>query len=151
MKNKRQDKILEMVERYDIETQEELISRLRELGFDVTQATISRDIRELKLSKVMTSKGSYKYIVPQNYDGGNLKFKNALSESIVKVDWAMNQIIIKTFPGMAQAIATAIDGINDSQILGCVAGDDAIIVVTRTVSAAETLGPQLRQRIRSLG
>ena len=80
-----------------------------------------------------------------------MKFKNALSESIVKVDWAMNQIIIKTFPGMAQAIATAIDGINDSQILGCVAGDDAIIVVTRTVSAAETLGPQLRQRIRNLG
>ena len=151
MKNKRQDKILEMVERYDIETQEELISRLRELGFDVTQATISRDIREVKLSKVMTAKGSYKYIVPQNYDGGNLKFQNALSESIVKVDWAMNQIIIKTFPGMAQAIAAAIDGINDPQILGCVAGDDAIIVVARTVSAAETLGPQLRQRIRSLG
>ena len=150
MKNKRQDKILEMVERYDIETQEELITRLRELGFDVTQATISRDIRELKITKVSTGKGGYKYVVPQIYEGGNLKVQNALSESIVKVDWAMNQIIIKTFPGMAQAIAAAIDGIDDPQILGCVAGD-AIIVVMRTVSAAETLGPQLRQRIRSLG
>ncbi len=151
MKNKRQDKILEMVERYDIETQEELITRLRELGFDVTQATISRDIRELKITKVSTGKGGYKYVVPQNHEGGNKKFRNALSESIVKVDWAMNQIIIKTFPGMAQAIAAAIDGIDDQQILGCVAGDDAIIVVMRTVNAAETLGPQLRGRIRSLG
>jgi len=150
MKNKRQDLILEMVERFNIETQEELIYRLAELGYDVTQATVSRDIRELKLSKIMTARGTYKYVLPKNYDGGNYRFKSALSESITKIDWAMNQIIIKTYPGMAQAIATAIDGIEDSDILGCVAGDDAIIVVTRSEEAAANVGANLRQMIREM-
>ena len=95
MKNERQDKILEMVEKYNIETQEELIYRLSLLGFEVTQATISRDIRDLKLTKIMTPRGVYKYVLPKNYDGSNFRFKSALSESITKVDWAQNQIVIK--------------------------------------------------------
>ena len=150
MKNERQDKILEMVEKYNIETQEELIYRLSLLGFEVTQATISRDIRDLKLTKIMTPRGVYKYVLPKNYDGSNFRFKSALSESITKVDWALNQIVIKTYPGMAQAIATAIDGIDDADVLGCVAGDDAIIVVSRDAESAERIGADIRRLIREL-
>ena len=150
MKNERQDKILEMVEKYNIETQEELIYRLSLLGFEVTQATISRDIRDLKLTKIMTPRGVYKYVLPKNYDGSHFRFKSALSESITKVDWALNQIVIKTYPGMAQAIATAIDGIDDADVLGCVAGDDAIIVVSRDAESAERIGADIRRLIREL-
>ena len=150
MKNERQDKILVMVEKYNIETQEELIYRLSLLGFEVTQATISRDIRDLKLTKIMTPRGVYKYVLPKNYDGSHFRFKSALSESITKVDWALNQIVIKTYPGMAQAIATAIDGIDDADVLGCVAGDDAIIVVLRDAESAERIGADIRRLIREL-
>ena len=148
MKNERQEKIVEMVGKYTIETQEELISLLAQLGFDVTQATVSRDIRDLKISKILTPRGTYKYVLPKKPEGGNVRFKSALSESIIKIDWAMNQIIIKTYPGMAQAIAAAIDGIEDESVLGCVAGDDAIIVVTRDVESAERVGIDLRRLIR---
>lgn len=148
MKNERQEKIVEMVEKYTIETQEELISLLSQLGYDVTQATVSRDIRDLKISKILTPRGTYKYVLPQKPEGTNVRFKSALSESITKIDWAMNQIIIKTYPGMAQAIAAAIDGIDDESVLGCVAGDDAIIVVTRDIESAERVGADMRRLIR---
>lgn len=148
MKNERQEKIVEMVEKYTIETQEELISLLSQLGYDVTQATVSRDIRDLKISKILTPRGTYKYVLPQKPEGTNVRFKSALSESITKIDWAMNQIIIKTYPGMAQAIAAAIDGIEDESVLGCVAGDDAIIVVTRDIESAERVGADMRRLIR---
>lgn len=150
MKNERQEKILEMVGKYTIETQEELISLLSQLGFEVTQATVSRDIRDLKLSKIMTPRGTYKYVLPKNHEGTNVRFKSALSESITKIDYAMNQIVIKTFPGMAQAIAAAIDGIDDPNVLGCVAGDDAIIVVTRDPESAKAVSSDIRRLIREL-
>ncbi len=148
MKNERQEKIVEMVGKYTIETQEELISLLAQLGYDVTQATVSRDIRDLKISKILTPRGTYKYVLPKKPEGSNVRFKSALSESITKIDWAMNQIIIKTYPGMAQAIAAAIDGIEDESVLGCVAGDDAIIVVTRDIESAERVGADIRRLIR---
>lgn len=148
MKNERQEKIVEMVEKYTIETQEELISLLAQLGYDVTQATVSRDIRDLKISKILTPRGTYKYVLPKKPEGANVRFKSALSESITKIDWAMNQIIIKTYPGMAQAIAAAIDGIEDESVLGCVAGDDAIIVITRDIESAERVGADIRRLIR---
>ena len=148
MKNERQEKIVEMVGKYTIETQEELISLLAQLGYDVTQATVSRDIRDLKISKILTPRGTYKYVLPKKPEGTNVRFKSALSESITKIDWAMNQIIIKTYPGMAQAIAAAIDGIEDESVLGCVAGDDAIIVVTRDIESAERVGSDMRRLIR---
>ncbi len=148
MKNERQEKIVEMVGKYTIETQEELISLLAQLGFEVTQATVSRDIRDLKISKILTPRGTYKYVLPKKPEGSNVRFKSALSESITKIDWAMNQIIIKTYPGMAQAIAAAIDGIEDDSVLGCVAGDDSIIVVTRDIESAERVGADMRRLIR---
>ena len=148
MKNERQEKIVEMVSKYTIETQEELISLLSQLGYDVTQATVSRDIRDLKISKILTSRGTYKYVLPKKPEGTNVRFKSALSESITKIDWALNQIIIKTYPGMAQAIAAAIDAIEDDSVLGCVAGDDSIIVVTRDIESAERVGADMRRLIR---
>ena len=150
MKNKRQELILRLVEDNDIETQEELISRLNDAGYTVTQSTISRDIRALKLTKVTTAKGVYKYAAPRAYDSG-VRFRNTLSDSILKVDWAMNQIVIKTLPGMAQALATAIDEIERPDVLGCVAGDDTIIVVTRSPEAAAEVAGGVRDFIRSLG
>ncbi len=133
MKNKRQNKILELISRFDIETQEELIEKLRSEGFNVTQATVSRDIRELKLSKITTESGVYKYIQPKSHVGVSIaKFNLALAQSITSVDYAFNNVVIKTFPSMAPAIASSIDGIASPSILGCVAGDDCIIVVTRT-------------------
>ena len=150
MKNKRQELILRLVEDNDIETQEELISRLNDAGYTVTQSTISRDIRALKLTKVTTAKGVYKYAAPRAFDSG-VRFRNTLSDSILKVDWAMNQIVIKTLPGMAQALATAIDGIERPDVLGCVAGDDTIIVVTRSPEAAAEVAGGVRDFIRSLG
>ena len=100
MKNRRQEKILELISRYEIETQEEMISRLLEEGYNVTQATISRDMRELKLTKVLTAKGSYKYAADsaRHAASNTLKINTAIADAIVKVDYALNNIVIKTFP-----------------------------------------------------
>lgn len=131
MKSKRQSKILEIVENNNIETQEELISKLRDSGYTVTQATISRDIRELKLTKVMSETGS-KYIVPQTVtDDGQHIYNKALTASIKKVDVSLNIVVVRTYPGMANAVAAGIDSLKSDEILGCVAGDDTIIVVTK--------------------
>lgn len=151
MKNKRHNKILELISRYDIETQEELIEKLRSEGYTVTQATVSRDIRELKLSKVTTERGVYKYIQPKSHSGVSIaKFNLALAESITSVDYALNNIVIKTFPSMAPAIASSIDGIASPSILGCVAGDDCIIVVTRTEDDAGDISEKIKGLIKSV-
>ena len=130
MKNRRQDKILELIVQYDIETQDNLIERLQAAGYPATQATISRDIRELKLSKVMTGEGTYKYVRP-TMTTVNTRFNSALVESITGVDCAGNIVVIRTASGMANAVATGIDSIKSNEILGSVAGDDTIIVVIR--------------------
>ncbi len=151
MKNKRQNKILELISRYDVETQEDLIEKLRLEGFAVTQATVSRDIRELKLSKITTERGMYKYIQPQHTSGVNMaKFNLALAESIISVDYALNNVVIKTFPSMAPAIASSIDGIASPDILGCVAGDDCIIIVTRTEDDAADISEKIRGLIKTV-
>ena len=149
MKKNRHEKIIEIVEKYDIETQDELIEQLRKLGYEVTQATVSRDIRELKLTKVMSSKGSYRYELPKTTESlGNIKFNHALAESITSVDYAMHTVIIKTLPGMAQAVAVGIDNLKLPVILGCVAGDDTIIVVACSTEAAADLNIKIKEIIR---
>ena len=149
MKNRRQDKILELIDKYDIETQDNLIERLQAAGFAATQATISRDIRELKLSKVMTGQGTYKYIRPPMNEGTmNTRFNSALIESITRVDCAGNLVVIKTASGMANAVATGIDAIHSNEILGSVAGDDTIIVVIRDAAAAEQTCEKLKIMIQ---
>ena len=145
MKSKRQNKILEIVENNRIETQEELISKLRESGYEVTQATISRDIRDLKLTKVMGETGS-KYIVPQTVtDDGQHVYSKALTASIKSVEVSMNLVVVRTYPGMANAVAAGIDSLKSDDILGCVAGDDTILVVTRSEENSAALKARLEK------
>ena len=149
MKNKRQEVILELIERYEIQKQEELIRLLEERGFRATQATVSRDIRELKLTKAMGEKGSYRYQLPKSSESlNNFKFNHALAESITSVDYALHTVVIKTFPGMAQAVAVGIDNLSLPVILGCVAGDDTIIVISRSAEAAADLNTKIKEIIR---
>ena len=146
MKIKRHNKILEIIENYNIETQEELIEKLRLAGFDVTQATVSRDIRELKLLKQMSDMGTYKYVVPKNNASENQHvYSRAIASSIKNVESSFNDIVIKTYPGMAQAVAAGVDSLHESDILGCVAGDDCIIIVTRDPESAIDIASRIRK------
>lgn len=145
MKSKRQNKILEIVKSNRIETQEELIAKLRESGYEVTQATISRDIRELKLTKVMSETGS-KYIVPQSVaDDGQHVYNKALVASIKSVETSLNLVVVRTYPGMANAVAAGIDSLKNDDILGCVAGDDTILVVTKSSDKSAALKSRLEK------
>ena len=119
MKEKRQAQILKLVSSNEVETQEEITVYLQHLGFKVTQATVSRDIRELKISKMMTGKGTYRYVLPkQTASGSGQKFSTALVDSIVSVENACNIVVVRTYPGLANAVAVAIDHMNFPQILG---------------------------------
>ncbi len=149
MKRKRHVKILELIENFDIDTQESLQLKLLECGFDVTQATVSRDIKELKLVKILSSTGEYKYSVPPN-----LKEKNPLSmlislfsESVVAIDYAMNMVVIKCHVGMANAVCAKLDSADFQNIVGTLAGDDTIFVVMRTENDAVRLVENLNNLI----
>ena len=150
MKASRQDAILELVEKYEIETQDDLIERLRQNGFEVTQATVSRDIRELKLTKVLTGHGGYRYVLPPKDTGaaGN-KLNRALLESIVMIDVAMNIVVIKTHPGLAPAVAAGLDSLHMPEIVGCVAGDDTLINVTRDPESAGIVCEKLKELVKN--
>lgn len=140
MKKERQQKIREIVENNRIDTQDELIKKLKECGFSATQATMSRDIKELKLSKISDGVNGYYYVLPTVIGGNDLsKLKASLTHLITSVNCAQNIIVIKTLPGMAQAVATAIDNIKSDDILGCVAGDDTIFIVITTNDIAQGL------------
>ena len=144
MKGNRQKKILEIITRYHIETQDDLIERLLMEGFSVTQATVSRDIRELQLNKVMTSKGNYRYVAPKKEEMvAGMKINAALVDSIISVDYAQNLVVVHTLPGLAQAVAAGIDNLNLAEVLGCVAGDDTILVAARHESAAKNLSERI--------
>lgn len=144
MKSKRQEQIISLITRYEIETQEELIHMLGREGFNVTQATVSRDIRELKLTKVLNGRGSYRYVFPAKKEPvNNFKFNRALVDSIISIEYAQNIIVTKTYTGMAQAVATGLDAIQSQDILGCVAGDDTIITVTRSEECAKDISERL--------
>lgn len=134
MKIKRQTKIIELITKHDVETQEELADLLNEAGYNVTQATISRDIRELKLTKVSSEKGKQKYIVLQKQEAGlSEKFVRVLRDGFVSMDHAENIMVIKTVSGMAMAVAAALDALHINGIVGCIAGDDTIMCAVRTV------------------
>jgi transcriptional regulator of arginine metabolism len=151
VKSERQQKILELIREYEIETQEELIFYLNKYGFETTQATVSRDIRELKLTKVTNSVGNYKYAVQGTASGAipAPKFNGALVDSITKVSFANNIIVLKTFPGLANAIGAGIDAIRSPEILGCIAGDDTVMVVVASDGAAEDLADKIKHMMRS--
>jgi transcriptional regulator of arginine metabolism len=133
MKISRQSKIIELINKYDIETQEELAERLMKDGYNVTQATVSRDIRELKLTKVAVDGGRQKYIVLQKTEPGmSEKYTRVLRDGFVSMDMAQNIMVVKTVPGMAMAVAAALDALQMNSIVGCIAGDDTIMCAIRT-------------------
>ena len=132
MKVNRHQKIVELVSKYHIETQEELADRLREEGFQITQATVSRDIRDLKLTKVQTDDGRQKYVVLKATENAlRDKYIRILKDGFVSMDMALNILVIKTETGMAMAVATAIDEMQWQEVVGCIAGDDTILIVVR--------------------
>ena len=145
MKNARQRKILELVEQYDIDTQETLIAKLAEVGIETTQTTISRDIRQLQLAKGITGKGTYKYVLPELKKSRSTPIlSSAITDSIIKIETAENIIVIKTFAGMANAIAVCIDSLEYPEIVGCVAGDDTVMLVIKTTAEAPRTEKKLR-------
>lgn len=144
MKNARQKKILELIEEYDIDTQETLVEKLREVGIVVTQTTASRDIKELKLVKGMTSKGTYKYVVPTvKRENNTAVLSSALTESVLSITAARNIVVIKTFPGMANAVAVCVDTLEHPHIVGSVAGDDTILLVIKDDETAKMVEEKL--------
>ncbi len=138
MKNQRQAKILEIISERDIETQEQLLQELNAQGFQSTQATISRDIKELRIVKELSGFGSYRYCVSSDEATGSFSGKlNAIfRECVVSYDYAQNMVVIRTLPGLASAAASAIDAMAMSVVLGTLAGDDTVFLVMRDNNAA---------------
>ena len=149
MKRTRQNKILELISQYEIETQEELGKRLHESGFPVTQATISRDIRELSLTKVAGGNGKPKYAA-MDYGGTQTpvfsdRYARVLQDGMVSISQADNLVVVKTVSGMAMAVAAAIDALGLEEIVGSIAGDDTIICIIRDDEEAVKIMKKLRK------
>ncbi len=133
MKIGRHAKIVDLIGKYDIETQEELADYLKQEGYQVTQATISRDIRELKLTKISTNDGRQKYALMQTSGAGmNEKYLRVLKAGFISMDMAQNILVVKTVSGMAMAVAAALDAMHWSEVAGCIAGDDTILCAIRS-------------------
>ena len=152
MKKGRQEKILELISKYEIETQDELINMLKIDGYKVTQATVSRDIRDLDLVKVTATSGKYKYVVSKISGSGMSDvsvMKNPIIDTVTSVTRAQNIIVIKTIAGMAQAVGIFVDRIPDNDIVGCVAGDDTIIIVTRDEESSAEISEKIKELIKA--
>ena len=146
MKTKRQSKMLELIRKNEIETQEEILAYLLKEGFAVTQATVSRDIRELKLTKIATANGKQKYAV-LNEPSGDLseKYVRVLKDGFVSMDMAQNILVVKTVSGMANAVCAAIDAMKIHEIVGTIAGDDTIMCAIRTTEDTVQIMKKLRK------
>lgn len=150
MKNARQIKILELIDNFDIDTQEELAERLRDNGFNVTQATVSRDIRTMHLYKKSIGNGRQKYVAEQAVDIAlDDRYIRVLKEGFVSVDMAQNILVIKTVSGMAMAVAAAVDAMEFSEIVGTIAGDDTIMMAIRTVEDTRIVMEKIKEVIYS--
>lgn len=148
MKSKRQRKIIELISAYEIETQEELAKRLIDNGFTVTQATVSRDIRELNLTKIAVKSGKQKYAVPNSTSMViNSKYMRVLNDGILSIETSANILVVKTVAGMAMAVGAAIDAINIKEIIGCIAGDDTIMCVVKEAESANKVKEYLENFI----
>ncbi len=149
MKSARHEKIIELIRKYNIDTQEELASRLNESGFKVTQATISRDIRALNMTKVTGKDGKSRYAILESSspDTGD-KYSRVMRDAIVSADAARNLVVIRTVPGMAMGVAAALDAMKWPEILGSIAGDDTIMCALRTDDEAETVTERVLALVR---
>jgi len=147
MKVDRHSKIVELIGKYKIETQEELAARLKEAGYHVTQATVSRDIRELKLTKVQRDNGRQCYAVMQLHSDFGEKYIRILRDCFVSMDMAQNILVIKTVSGMAMAVAAALDALRFAEVVGCIAGDDTIFVAVHTAEEARALKDKIHRLV----
>ena len=152
MKIERHAKIIELIHEYEIETQEELAAHLNQAGYSVTQATISRDIRELNLTKVTGKSGRSHYEVLHN-SRQNLseKYSRVLRDAFLSMDMAQNILVIKTVPGMAMAVAAALDELSWKEIVWCIAGDDTIMCAIKTADYTLLIMERLRKILEELG
>ena len=148
MKSARHQAILQLIEQYPIDRQEELLRHLRKMGYDVTQATVSRDIRELRLVKASTGGGNYRYVV--SHAGGSSKahpsnrFETIFKESVVHVDYAGHVVLVKCFSGMANAACEVFDALHWDNVVGTLSGDDTFFVLMRTEEAACQICKELK-------
>ena len=150
MKIARHAKILELIDTYDIETQDDLAKRLKDAGFDVTQATVSRDIREMKLTKIATENGRQKYATISNPDSElSERLIKIFKEAVIKMDYSQNIIVIKTLDGMGMAVGVALDNMQNSELLGTIAGDDTVFCVVRSHQQAVNIIEKLYRVIRA--
>ena len=148
MKKRRHKLILDLIEQYDIGTQEDLLALLRDRGYDVTQATVSRDVKELRLLKTLGANGVYKYTVENTKNTGYSGMFDALFQSaMTKVDYAGNICVIKCSPGLAGAACATIDSMNVHDIVGTIAGDDTIFMLCRTAEEARGVAEALNRMI----
>ena len=151
MKFQRQAKILDLIDRLEIETQEELTDHLRALGYNTTQATVSRDIKELRLIKSLSSEtGKYKYTAATAgaADSFTTRLRNIFRECVTEIDAAQNMVVIKTLPGLGQAAAMAIDAMRASDVVGTLGGDDTVFAVMRDNESATRFCQQARDILK---
>ena len=148
MKKERQDKLIELITKSPIETQEDLQKELMNAGFNVTQATVSRDIKELRIVKLLDGNGVYRYAVGNSGSSGKtLKYRELFTHSVISVDHAMNDVVVKCHVGMAQGACAALDMMHFDSIVGTLAGDDTIFIITRTENDAKELCAQIEAAI----
>ena len=147
MKIRRQARILELIREYDIETQSDLLAKLKQDGFQVTQATVSRDIKEMRLLKTLDSNGTYKYSAEMVSAEEQQSHSYLFSTAVTGVDCAHSLVVIKTQIGMAQAVCAALDATDRVGVLGSIAGDDTIFVATRTDSVAVSLVADIKKMV----
>ena len=149
VKTKRHAKILEIISSYAVDTQEELLGHLKKAGFDVTQATVSCDIKELRLIKTLGSDGRYRYsTMKQEADGISSKFHSLFSDAVLHIDFAGNIVVIKCHSGMAQAACAAMDSLHWDAVVGTLAGEDTFICLTKDESQAVGLVTELKKLLK---
>ena len=150
MKSERQAEILKIIQAGDVETQEQLLLELEERGFRATQATISRDIKELRLVKELTNRGGYRYAVSEQRSSGttDVRLRNILREGVISVDYAQNIVVVRAVPGTANAVLAALDSMEIPQMLGSLAGDDTGILIMRDTAAAEEFSREVHQLLK---
>jgi len=150
MKNDRQNHLLQIITEESIETQEQLLERLRARGIKSTQATSSRDIKELHLIKEPAGQGRYRYAVSAHRTKLNFadRLRTIFRESLLSAEYAQNIVVIKTMPGLAQGAASALDGMNITDMVGSLAGDDTVMIVMRDTESAATFTAEMREMLR---
>ena len=150
MKNARQAEILKIIQSEDVETQEQLLEQLKQRGYRTTQATISRDIKELRLVKELASNGGYRYASTEHRTvvGVDLRLRNIFKEGVISVDLAQNLIVLKTMPGLASAACSALDSMEIPGMVGTLAGDDTAILIMRDNAAAQHFSSEVHNLLR---